>query len=38
GANLSDARNLDQELLDTACGDSHTILPDGMKIKTCKTY
>jgi hypothetical protein len=35
GANLSDAQNLTQEQLDTACGDERTRLPPGLTIRPC---
>ncbi len=35
GAFLRDAQNLTQEQLDTACGNSNTKLPEGLRLKDC---
>jgi len=36
GANLSGAKGLNQDQLETACGNKETILPENLEIKTCK--
>ncbi len=36
GANLSKVKHLKQEQLDDACGDSKTLLPDGLKVQMCE--
>ena len=35
GANLSHAEGLTQKMLDEACGDAATVLPDGLTIRPC---
>lgn len=37
GANLKTARNLTQQQLDLACGDSLTVLPEGLTIRPCSS-
>ena len=36
GADLMDAENLTQSLLDMACGDEKTTLPPGFHLKACE--